>query len=96
LDQQEAIVARFDGLSQDFVDVAQPASSPDVMYRMGLMYCAGRDVPLDLVTAHKWLNLAAVRGNQEAKARRMEIALDMTKAQIAAAQKQAREWMRLN
>ncbi len=87
-------MARFEGLALDFVDASLPASSPDVMYRMGLMYCAGRDVPFDLTTAHKWLNLAAARGNQEAKVRRMEIALDMTKAQIAEAQKQAREWMR--
>jgi uncharacterized protein len=91
---KEGLVARFEGLTQDFVDVAQASSSPDLMYRMGLMYCAGRDVAFNLVTAHKWLNLAALRGNTDAKARRMEIALDMTKSQISDAQRQAREWLR--
>ncbi|NJO35667.1 MAG: sel1 repeat family protein [Rhodospirillales bacterium] len=58
------------------------------------MHCVGRDVPLDLVTAHKWFNLAALRGNAEAKRYRMEIAGEMTRYEIAEAQRQAREWLR--
>jgi uncharacterized protein len=57
------------------------------------MYCAGRDVDLDLVSAHKWFNLAAMRGNEDAKRYRMEIAGELSKAEIAEAQRQAREWL---
>jgi uncharacterized protein len=35
-----------------------------------------------------------LRGNAEAKRYRMEIALEMSRAEIAEAQRQAREWLR--
>jgi hypothetical protein len=60
------------------------------------MYCSGREVDLDLVQAHKWFNLAALRGIEEAKRYRLEIANEMTKAEIAEAQRQAREWLRVH
>ncbi len=66
---------------------------PDALFQLGLMYCSGREVEVDLVSAHKWFNIAAMRGNQDAKRYRTEISLEMTKAQIAAAQKSAREWL---
>jgi TPR repeat protein len=56
----------------------------------------GQGVPQDDVEAHKWLNLAASRetpGYQEVYARsRDEVAKQMTPAQLAEAQKLAREW----
>jgi TPR repeat protein len=57
------------------------------------MYCAGRDVEVNLVSAHKWFNLAAMRGNQDARRYRMEIAHELSRAEIAEAQRQAREWL---
>ena len=74
-------------------DVAQGAVAPDALFQLGLMYCTGREVDVDLIAAHKWFNLAAMRGNQEAKRYRLEISQEMTKAQIAAAQRSAREWL---
>ena len=74
-------------------EIATAGGTPDVLFELGLMYCAGREVELDLVSAHKWFNLAAMRGNHDAKRYRMEIAYEMSKAQIADAQRQAREWM---
>ncbi len=74
-------------------EIATAGGTPDALFELGLMYCAGRDVELDLVRAHKWFNLAAMRGNDEAKRYRMEIAHEMSKAQIAEAQRQAREWL---
>jgi TPR repeat protein len=50
-------------------------------------------VEFDLVSAHKWFNLAAMRGNEDAKRYRMEIAREMSKTEIAEAQRQAREWL---
>lgn len=69
------------------------AQSGDALFELGLMYCSGRDVRLDLVAAHKWFNLAAMRGNAAAKRYRVELAAEMTKVEIARAQKQAREWL---
>lgn len=69
------------------------AHTGDALFHLGLMYCSGRDVDVDLVSAHKWFNLAAMRGNEAAKHYRVEIASEMTKPQIARAQRQAREWL---
>jgi uncharacterized protein len=47
----------------------------------------------DLVQAHKWFNLAALRGNERGQECRAEIADDMTAREIAEAQRQARAWL---
>lgn len=87
-------MARFDFSADDVVDVAAQGGGADALFELGLMYCAGRDVGVDLVQAHMWFNLAALRGNDEAKGYRLEISREMTKKEIAAAQKSAREWLR--
>lgn len=89
-------MARLDFSSRDVVEFAAQGGAADALFELGLMYCSGRDVALDLVQAHKWFNLAAVRGNAEAKTYRQEISSEMTKAQVADAQRQAREWIRLH
>lgn len=88
-------MARYEGFVHDFADYATSANqtTADAMYHLGLSYCAGRDVPLCMVTAHKWLNLAAIRGHQDARVRRTEVAHDMSRGEIAEAQRQAREWL---
>ena len=53
----------------------------------------GRDVDIDLIEAHKWFNLAALRGNEDAKRYRLEIAREMSRDDISRAQKLAREWI---
>lgn len=89
-------MARFDFSAEDVVDVAAQGGGADALFQLGLMYCAGRDVDMDFVQAHKWFNLAAMRGNEEAKVYRLELSREMTKQQIAAAQKSAREWLKLH
>ncbi len=66
---------------------------------LGLMYVNGWGVPQDFVLAHKWLNLAASRYSASEKESRDRavtnrdlVAAKMTPAQIAEAQKLAREW----
>jgi hypothetical protein len=66
---------------------------PDALFELGLMHCAGRDGSPDLVSAHKWFNLAAMRGNEDARRYRMEISSEMSRAEIAEAQRLAREWL---
>lgn len=65
----------------------------EALYNLGLLYSTGQGVPVDLVEAHKWFNLAAVRGNIEARECRTVLALEMSSEQIAEAQRQAREWL---
>jgi len=69
-------------------------ASGDMFLRLGMMYSTGADVPTDYVSAHKWFNLAAMRGNAEAARLRRELAVEMTDAEIARAQRAARDWLR--
>jgi TPR repeat protein len=64
----------------------------DAQYNLGIMYANGRGVPQDYVAAHMWLNLSASHGDQEAAAVRDSLAKTMSPAQVAEAQKMARDW----
>lgn len=86
-------MARIEFSSRDVIECAAQTGAPDALFQLGLLYCAGREVEADLVTAHKWFNLAAMRGNVEARRYRSELAETMTRAQITKAQRLAREWM---
>jgi TPR repeat protein len=61
-------------------------------YHMGIMHMNGRGVPRDLVSAYMWLDLAAMQGHQGAATARDSLARSVSAAQIAEAQKLAREW----
>ena len=87
-------MARMELSEVEKAEVAAQAGEDDALYELGLMYSNGREVDADLITAHKWFNLAALKGHTIAKEYRMELAREMTKAQVAEAQKQAREWLR--
>ncbi len=69
------------------------AGKADDQFRAGLLFSTGDGVPQDLVSAHKWFNLAAMNGVEEARENRAEISMDMSSQEIAKAQKMAREWM---
>jgi hypothetical protein len=65
----------------------------DVLFDLGMIYSTGRSGLIDLVAAHKWFNLAALKGRVDAIALRREVAGLMSDAEIAAAQREARAWM---
>jgi uncharacterized protein len=69
-------------------------SVKDLLFELGMMYSLGREVPIDLVSAHKWFNLAAVKGNRDAIQLRREIADQMSEGEIVAAQRAARDWLK--
>ena len=72
-----------------------PSNSIDeTLFQLGIASSTGRDGEPDLVAAHKWFNLAAMQGNGQAARYRQEIALELTAAQVALAQRAAREWIR--
>ena len=66
----------------------------DTMFELGMMYASGREVPVDLITAHKWFNIAAMKGHGEAAQLRREVAAEMTDAEIGQAQRAARDWLK--
>jgi hypothetical protein len=66
---------------------------------LGFMYEGGLGVPQDYVAAHMWYNIAAARFSaseaylrEDAVQKRNNVAKLMTPAQIAEAQKRARDW----
>ena len=65
----------------------------DILFNMGLMYATGRDCDADMFAAHKWFNIAAIKGSDRAAEMRAELAASMSKMEIAAALRAAREWM---
>jgi hypothetical protein len=63
-------------------------------YELGVAFSTGsHGVTCDLIEAHKWFNLAAVGGHEEAQYCRAEISEEMTAREIAEAQRRARQWL---
>jgi TPR repeat protein len=86
---------------QDYAAIANSAEQGDAtaQYNLAVMYDAGRGVLQDYVLAHKWYNLAASHyatweadiGASAARSRD-RLTTRMTPAQVAEAQRMAREW----
>jgi uncharacterized protein len=89
-------MARFEILDSNAAPLGEGPAAGDMLFELGMMYSVGRDVPVDLVAAHKWFNLAAAKGNAEAVRLRREIANQMSDGEIATAQRAARDWLHLN
>ena len=66
---------------------------PDTLFEQGVYWASGRAGMVDLVAAHKWFNLAALKGRVDAIALRREVAEQMSEVEIATAQREARAWM---
>ncbi len=88
-------MARFEHLDQHLSSMGGKAEA-SLFCEMGLMYAAGRDCPLDHVAAHKWLNIAAIKGSNRAAELRSDLAKTMNKADLAEALRAAREWMTMH
>ena len=59
------------------LDTATPVEAtaiPDVLFERGLYWASGRSGVVNLVAAHKWFNLAALKGRADAIAMRREVA----------------------
>jgi len=64
------------------------------LFDLGVVFSTGSEgVACDLVEAHKWFNLAASKGHEEAAWCRADIADEMTAREIAEAQRRARQWL---
>ena len=68
--------------------------SVDALYELGMVFSSGAEgLRVDFIEAHKWFNLAALKGDSRAQMCRADIAADMTTREIAEAQRQARTWL---
>jgi hypothetical protein len=77
-------------------ETAQPiehSAIQDVLFERGMHWSSGRSGIVDLIAAHKWFNLAALKGRADAVAMRREVAEMMSDVEIATAQRDARSWM---
>ena len=78
------------------LDTATPVQAtaiPDLLFERGLYWASGRSGVVNLVAAHKWFNLAALKGRSDALSQRREVAEMMSETEIATAQREARAWM---
>jgi TPR repeat protein len=69
------------------------SAMPEGFFERGLACSIGRGAAVDLIEAHKWFNIAASRGDRMAARRREELAKEMSREEIAAALRAAREWI---
>lgn len=87
-----------DRLPRDYTEAlkwlraAADQGQPLAQTKLGIMYQNGEGVSQDRVQAYKWFSLAAAQGSELAGAFRNEVTKQMTPAQIAEAQRLAREW----
>jgi TPR repeat protein len=88
-------MARFELLEHGFGTMGAGAEA-DILFELGMMYATGRDCEPDLVAAHKWFNISAIKGSIRAAELRSELSATMTKADIARALRAAREWMTMH
>ena len=72
---------------------AEPADA-GACFARGMIYSSGAGVAVDLVEAHKWFNIAAMRGHADAARLRREIAEQMSDSEIGCAQRAARAWLK--
>ena len=77
----------------DTATLVQASAIPDVLFERGLYWASGRSGVVNLVAAHKWFNLAALKGRSDAIQMRREVAELMSETEIAAAQREARDWI---
>jgi len=80
-------------IDQDTATLVQANAIPDVLFERGLYWASGRSGVVNLVAAHKWFNLAALKGRADAIALRREVAEMMSEVEIAMAQREARAWI---
>ena len=67
------------------------------LFDLGVLFSTGADhTEVDMIEAHKWFNLAAAQGHEEATYCRAEISDEMSAREISIAQKQARAWLQEN
>jgi len=64
------------------------------LFELGVIFSTGTNgVSSDLIEAHKWFNIAAARGHEDAPFCRTDVSDEMTAREISEAQRRARQWL---
>jgi hypothetical protein len=66
------------------------SATAEACLAMGMKYCIGHGVAANNIEAHKWFNIAAMKGSAKARSYRLELAREMSASEVAEAQRQAR------
>ena len=73
--------------------IVEPVDAGDC-FGLGMNFSSGAGVAVDLIEAHKWFNIAAMRGHRDGARMRKEIAEQMSDSEIGYAQRAARDWLK--
>jgi hypothetical protein len=73
--------------------IVRSEETAEQFFKRGMMCSTGQSMPLDMIEAHKWFNIAATLGMKDAVRLRNEIAAGMSEREIATAQRAARDWL---
>ncbi len=96
IDQNDTLPADSEAADLLIANCLAKAADGDISayYNLGVAFSTGsHGVNCDLIEAHKWFNLAAVQGHEEASWCRADVSDEMTAREIAEAQRRAREWL---
>ncbi len=91
-----------EGVTQDYKEavkwylLAAEQGSASAQYNLGVMYDNGEGVIQDYVRAHMWFNLVTSKWSKKGRENREKATKIMTPAQIAEAQKMARDCEKKN
>jgi uncharacterized protein len=77
-------------------EVSSMNASAESCLAMGMKYCIGHGVAQNNIAAHKWFNIAAIKGSDKAKSYRLELSQEMSANEVAEAQRQARQFLTLH
>ena len=87
------------GVPEDYAEavrlyrLAAEQGNAKAQNNLGRMYALGEGIPEDDMLAYMWYNLAAAQGNENAPGNKDILEREMTRQQIAEAQRMSREWI---
>ena len=83
----------WDDFQTEINTITPMTGSAEEFLALGMRYCLGQGVEQNNVMAHKWFNIAAIKGNENARSYLFELSSEMTAAEILEAQRQARSFL---
>ena len=86
----------WDTVQTDTDSLSPMSASAEACLAMGMKYCIGHGVHANNVEAHKWFNIAAIKGSEKARSYRLELSQEMTASDIATAQRLARDLLTIH
>lgn len=95
-DKNRGLNMIWDNINTDLTETVPMSASADAFLALGMRYCIGHGVPQNNVIAHKWFNIAAIKGSDKARSYRCELSQEMSASEVAEAQRQARAFLTLH